>query len=133
MSNAVEHRESYSTDEVCAIVGISYRMLDYWLRRGYITIESPARGSGTQRRFTTDETAALACLVDRYNALNKELDQLADGTMWAAMMADGEKGTNDVRGSRGTARQRHPSASRPSRDGLRLVGAGRGAADGDDD
>jgi len=38
--------------QVCAVVGITYRQLDYWARTGLLRPSiSEARGSGTQRRY----------------------------------------------------------------------------------
>ena len=39
--------------EVCQIVGVSYRQLDYWTRTGLIQASiAEARGSGTQRQYS---------------------------------------------------------------------------------
>jgi len=34
------------------LVGITYRMLDYWIRIGLVTPSVPATGSGSRRRFS---------------------------------------------------------------------------------
>lgn len=55
-----------TSHEVAEHAGITFRQLDYWTRRGYVTAEQPGRGSGTQRRFTpeqADRVALLAALV----------------------------------------------------------------------
>ncbi|MEA2002571.1 MAG: MerR family transcriptional regulator [Actinomycetota bacterium] len=43
----------YRAPQVCKLVGITYRQLDYWARTGLIkpSIQS-AQGSGTQRRYS---------------------------------------------------------------------------------
>ncbi len=39
--------------QVCSIVGITYRQLDYWARTGLLTPSlAEAKGSGTQRRYS---------------------------------------------------------------------------------
>ena len=42
----------FSSLEVCALVGVSYRQLDYWDRTGKVTATYPARGSGSHRYYT---------------------------------------------------------------------------------
>jgi DNA-binding transcriptional MerR regulator len=44
--------DGYRAPQVCKLVGISYRQLDYWARTGLITPSiQTAQGSGTQRRY----------------------------------------------------------------------------------
>jgi DNA-binding transcriptional MerR regulator len=46
--------------QVCSIVGITYRQLDYWARTGLLTPSlSPARGSGTQRLYSYKDLVQL--------------------------------------------------------------------------
>jgi MerR HTH family regulatory protein len=100
----------YSADEVCSEVGITYRMLDYWLRKGYITIEHQAHGSGTHRRFTEDEVEALRELVAYYIEAQNTLAAIANGTTWAIIRAEQQlKGTSH---DESIVRERHPSARR---------------------
>ncbi len=43
----------YRGPQVCAVVGITYRQLDYWARTDLLRPSvSEARGSGTQRRYS---------------------------------------------------------------------------------
>lgn len=45
---------------VCAITGITYRQLDYWDRLGMVSPSgTPARGSGTARRYTLADVRVL--------------------------------------------------------------------------
>ncbi len=45
--------EGYRGPQVCSIVGITYRQLDYWARTNLLRPSvSEARGSGTQRRYS---------------------------------------------------------------------------------
>lgn len=62
-------RKGFSTPEVCRLTGATYRQVDYWCRVGLIRPGlCDARGSGTRRRFTEDDVAALKAvrvLMDR--------------------------------------------------------------------
>jgi DNA-binding transcriptional MerR regulator len=45
--------EGFRGPQVCSIVGITYRQLDYWARTNLLRPSiSEARGSGTQRRYS---------------------------------------------------------------------------------
>ena len=45
--------EGYRGPQVCQLVGISYRQLDYWARTGLLRPSvAEARGSGTKRRYS---------------------------------------------------------------------------------
>lgn len=50
----------YRAPQVCSLVGITYRQLDYWARTGLIkpSIQS-AHGSGTQRRYSFTDIVQL--------------------------------------------------------------------------
>lgn len=55
-----------STAEVAALLRVSYRQLDYWVRNGYIPQATPCPGSGVRRRWTREEVqgaAVFAALV----------------------------------------------------------------------
>lgn len=50
----------YRGPQVCAIVGITYRQLDYWARTHLLHPSiSPARGSGSQRRYSYGDLVQL--------------------------------------------------------------------------
>jgi DNA-binding transcriptional MerR regulator len=50
----------YSGPEVCRIVGITYRQLDYWARTDLLRPSlADAQGSGTQRRYSYRDLVAL--------------------------------------------------------------------------
>ena len=52
--------QGYRVPEVCRIVGISYRQLDYWTRTGLIRPSiRDAQGSGTQRMYSFQDLVAL--------------------------------------------------------------------------
>jgi len=50
----------YRVPDVCRIVGISYRQLDYWARTGLVRPSvKDAQGSGTQRLYSFQDLATL--------------------------------------------------------------------------
>lgn len=50
----------YRAPQVCSLVGITYRQLDYWARTGLITPSvQTAQGSGTQRRYSFTDIVQL--------------------------------------------------------------------------
>jgi DNA-binding transcriptional MerR regulator len=58
MNSEVE--EGFRGPQVCSIVGITYRQLDYWARTDLLRPSiSEARGSGTQRRYSYRDLVEL--------------------------------------------------------------------------
>jgi DNA-binding transcriptional MerR regulator len=57
-TNLVSKR-TFTSTEVCKILGITYRQLDYWTRKGYVPSSSPTPGSGHARAFTFPELLML--------------------------------------------------------------------------
>lgn len=55
-----EQDVGYRAPQVCSLVGITYRQLDYWARTGLIrpSVQS-AQGSGTQRRYSFTDIVQL--------------------------------------------------------------------------
>jgi DNA-binding transcriptional MerR regulator len=55
-----ETTDGYRVPEVCRVVGISYRQLDYWARTGLVTPSiKDAGGSGTQRQYSFQDLVRL--------------------------------------------------------------------------
>ncbi len=55
--------------QVCRIVGISYRQLDYWARTELLTPSlAEAQGSGTQRRYSYGDLVALKVIKSLLDA-----------------------------------------------------------------
>ena len=80
----------YTTTEVLSLVpGLSYRVLDYFLRTGAITLTSSEEmpGSGRPRLFTPQELRALRRMFKRYLAAKEELAAIRDGRVWAEEIA----------------------------------------------
>lgn len=53
-------KNSWSSNEVCQLLGITYRQLDYWIREGLMAPSvARGRGYGTARRFSFDDFVYL--------------------------------------------------------------------------
>lgn len=56
----MDAQEGFRVPEVCRLVGISYRQLDYWARTGLVTPSiREAGGSGTQRLYSFQDLVQL--------------------------------------------------------------------------
>ena len=59
----------YGGPQVCKIVGISYRQLDYWARTDLVRPSlADAKGSGTQRRYSYRDLVALKVIKSLLDA-----------------------------------------------------------------
>jgi DNA-binding transcriptional MerR regulator len=59
----------YGGPQVCAIVGISYRQLDYWARTGLVRPSvADAHGSGSQRRYSYRDLVRLQVIKSLLDA-----------------------------------------------------------------
>jgi DNA-binding transcriptional MerR regulator len=47
--------EAYGSSEVCKIIGISHRQLEYWILIGVVTPMTDQRGAKNFKRFTEDD------------------------------------------------------------------------------
>jgi len=77
--------QGFRVPEVCRIVGITYRQLDYWARTGLVRPSiRDARGSGTQRLYSFQDLVTLRIikkLLDTGVSLQrvrKAVEQLRD-------------------------------------------------------
>jgi DNA-binding transcriptional MerR regulator len=70
LDEALETAETgYSGPQVCAIVGISYRQLDYWARTELVRPSlADAHGSGTQRRYSYRDLVRLKVIKSLLDA-----------------------------------------------------------------
>jgi hypothetical protein len=83
---------TFTTSEVLEMTGLSFRVLDYWLRTGAIQIAGGTTpGSGVSRHYSEDEVAAIQRLVQRYNQANDEIEAIRSGKAWAALVGNGQK------------------------------------------
>lgn len=53
----------YNAADVPAAIGVTYRQLDYWVRKGYLEPENVECGSGHQRLFPPDEFAVALTMA----------------------------------------------------------------------
>jgi len=78
---------TYTTTEVLDLTGLSFRVLDYWLRTKVIVLANRngnTPGSGNQRMYSADEVAAIVRLADRYRKATDELEVIRSGLAWSA-------------------------------------------------
>src|SRR5580704_3069003 len=62
-------QEGFRGPQVCAVVGITYRQLDYWARTGLLRPSiADARGSGTQRRYSYTDLLELKVIKQLLDA-----------------------------------------------------------------
>jgi hypothetical protein len=74
--------------EVLARIGVSFRVLDWWLRHGYVVVADSKSGSGNHRGFTIDEVDDLARLADVYRTAKANglvLSGETIGRIWTAL------------------------------------------------
>jgi DNA-binding transcriptional MerR regulator len=68
-SSAEPDLGGYGGPQVCALVGISYRQLDYWARTGLLRPSlAEARGSGTKRRYSYRDVLELKVIKQLLDA-----------------------------------------------------------------
>ena len=61
--------EGYGGPQVCSIVGITYRQLDYWARTDLLRPSiADARGSGSQRRYSYNDLVELKVIKSLLDA-----------------------------------------------------------------
>jgi DNA-binding transcriptional MerR regulator len=93
--------DGFRGPQACAIVGISYRQLDYWARTGLVRPElKEAKGSGTQRLYSFTDLVQLRIiksLLDAGVALPKirkairfVVDELRTPLEHVTLMSDGK-------------------------------------------
>ena len=77
--------QGYRVPEVCRIVGISYRQLDYWARTGLVRPSvRDAGGSGTQRLYSFQDLLQLKVVKNLLDAgvslqqIRKAIEYLQD-------------------------------------------------------
>jgi DNA-binding transcriptional MerR regulator len=104
LEEAMTPESGYGGPQVCAIVDISYRQLDYWARTELVRPSlADARGSGTQRRYSYRDLVRLKVIKSLLDAgvklqtARKAIEYLREdlGDDWAtaSLVLDG---TNSV-------------------------------------
>ena len=67
----------FRAPQVCGVVGITYRQLDYWARTGLITPSiQRASGSGTQRLYSFSDIVQLKVVKRLLEKIRKAMDIL---------------------------------------------------------
>jgi len=85
---------TFTSREAAEAAGISYRMLDYWLRHGVVRPLTEANpGSGYHRSFTTEEVQRLMEVAALHRSAQEILRDLANGALWEA--ASGKEPDHD--------------------------------------
>jgi len=75
--DAVTDERTYTSPEVAEVLGVSYRQIDYWIRR--LGWRHHQAGSGSQRVLTEDEVAVLRQIRDlraQIHAHQTEIERL---------------------------------------------------------
>ena len=91
--------EGFRVPDVCRIVGISYRQLDYWARTELVTPSiRDARGSGTQRLYSFQDLVSLKVIkklldtgvsLQRVRKAVEHLHSMKRPTHRVTLMSDG--------------------------------------------
>jgi DNA-binding transcriptional MerR regulator len=69
LDEALAPEPGFGGPQVCAIVGISYRQLDYWARTELVRPSlADARGSGSQRRYSYQDLVRLKVIKSLLDA-----------------------------------------------------------------
>jgi DNA-binding transcriptional MerR regulator len=96
----VMSEEGFRVPDVCRIVGISYRQLDYWARTDLVTPSiRDARGSGTQRLYSFQDLVSLKVIknlldtgisLQRVRKAVEYLQEMDRPTHGVTLMSDGK-------------------------------------------
>lgn len=71
--------------DVVAEAGLTYRQVDYWIRKGAIRLQLSSPGSGTCRDLTPKEAELIIRFGQAYRAAERRLDYLRSGGWWDEM------------------------------------------------
>lgn len=66
---------TYTTVQVSEMTGATYRMIDYWCRRGLIPGQDRVIGSGMRRHFTDEQVERVRRLLRASRLSNASLEQ----------------------------------------------------------
>ena len=94
------NQQGYRVPEVCKIVGISYRQLDYWARTDLVIPSiRDARGSGTQRLYSFQDLVILRVIkrlldagvsLQRVRRAVEYLQQMEEKASGVTLFSDGK-------------------------------------------
>lgn len=80
--SAATRTRTYTTTEVCEMVGCTYRVLDYALRTGAVKIAHDVDGSGLRRMWTAAEVRRLERVLAAYNKAVQITEDFRTGKLW---------------------------------------------------
>jgi len=83
------HSESgplLGSTEVCELAGITYRQLDHWARKGYITATSGSKGSGVARQWTRAQADAITELAEMMSEIEETWKYITSGLAFADLV-----------------------------------------------
>ena len=86
----IDERLSFSTREACEAAGLTYRVVDYWVRMGAVTPSVPARGTGTVRGWSiadVDRLARIGGVIRRAEHAGLNVTAAAVADMWDQLEA----------------------------------------------
>lgn len=86
----LDERLAFSSREACDAAGLTYRVVDYWVRQGAVWPSVPAAGHGSQRRWSTrdvDILTRIGSVVRRAEAHGLTVGIAAITAMWDTLEA----------------------------------------------
>lgn len=69
---------TYTSMQVLAMTGCTYRQLDWWCRQGHIPGQPEVIGSGNRRSFTSAQVKRVKLLAKASVIRNTRLDQAVE-------------------------------------------------------
>ncbi len=61
---------------------VTYRKIDYWIRKDMIELRHPADGSGSRRRLDPDELRGVEAVIAAYSEIESTLDRIRSGELF---------------------------------------------------
>lgn len=86
----LDERLAFSTLEACAAAGLTYRVVDRWVRMTVVVPSVPARGTGTQRQWSisdVDRLTRIGGVMRRAEHAGLSVSCTAVAAIWQALEA----------------------------------------------
>lgn len=86
----LDERLAFSTREACGAAGLTYRVVDYWVRLDAVVPSVPAAGCGSQRRWSiadVDRLTRIGAVMRRAERAGLSVTVAAVAAMWNALEA----------------------------------------------
>ena len=84
--NRSESGPLLGSTEVCDLAGITYRQLDHWARKGYITANVGGKGSGTHRQWTRAQADAITELAEMMSEIEESWKYITSGLAFSDLV-----------------------------------------------